>query len=178
MKANPKTKAEAKPEAAAPAGGGSKKKLVIILAGVLVLALAGGGGAWFMLKGDSEEHAEETSKTAKKAKKAKPAGPPVYIPVDQFTVNLQPENGEQYLQLAVTLQASSLEESEVIKTNMPKLRSRILLLLSSKHASEINTPEGKQQLGKEIMEQANLPFEPEGEPQEVSDVLFTAFIIQ
>jgi flagellar FliL protein len=178
VKANPKTKAESKPEAAAPAGGGSKKKLVIIVAGVLVLALAGGGGAWFMLKGDSEEHAEETSKTAKKAKKAKPAGPPVYIPVDQFTVNLQPENGEQYLQLAVTLQASSLEESEVIKTNMPKLRSRILLLLSSKHASEINTPEGKQQLSKEIMEAVNQPFDHDGQAQEVSEVLFTAFIIQ
>ena len=100
------------------------------------------------------------------------------LPVDQFTVNLQPENGDQYLQLAITLQAGSLEESEVIKTNMPKVRSRILLLLSSKHASEINTPEGKQQLSKDIMEAVNLPFESDGEAQEVSEVLFTAFIIQ
>jgi flagellar protein FliL len=177
LKANPKVKADAKAEAP-PVGGGSKKKLVMILAGVLVLALAGGGGAWFMLKGDSDEHAEE-AKSPKKAKKAKHAGPPVYIPVDQFTVNLQPENGgEQYLQLAITLQASSLEESEVIKTNMPKLRSRILLLLSSKHASEINTPEGKQQLSKEIMEAVNQPFDHDGQAQEVSEVLFTAFIIQ
>ncbi|WP_342119106.1 flagellar basal body-associated protein FliL [Pseudoduganella sp. OTU4001] len=169
-------KADAKAEAA-PVGGGSKKKLVFILAGVLVLALAGGGGAWFMLKGDDGEHAEE-AKPNKKAKKAKPAGPPVYVPVDQFTVNLQPENGEQYLQLAITLQSSTLEESAIIKENMPKLRSRILLLLSSKHASEINTPEGKQQLGKEILEAVNQPFENGGEPQEVSEVLFTAFIIQ
>ncbi|MGW8393922.1 flagellar basal body-associated protein FliL [Pseudoduganella sp. HUAS MS19] len=170
-------KADAKAEAAPPAGGG-KKKLIIILAGVLVLALAGGGGAWFMLKGDSEEHSEEAKPNKKAKKPAKKAGPPVYIPVDQFTVNLQPENGEQYLQLAITLQASSLEESEIIKTNMPKVRSRILLLLSSKHASEINTPEGKQQLSKDIMDAVNLPFENEGEAQEVSEVLFTAFIIQ
>jgi flagellar protein FliL len=169
-------KADAKAEAA-PVGGGSKKKLIIIVASVLVLALAGGGGAWFMLKGEPDEHAEE-SKPSKKAKKVKPAGPPVYIPVDQFTVNLQPENGEQYLQLAITLQASSLEESEAIKTNMPKLRSRILLLLSSKHASEINTPEGKQQLSKEILEAVNQPFEADGAQQEVTEVLFTAFIIQ
>ncbi|WP_028104775.1 flagellar basal body-associated protein FliL [Pseudoduganella violaceinigra] len=171
-------KADAKAEAAPPAGGGSKKKLIIILAAVLVLVLGGGAGAYFMLKGDSsEEHAEE--KAPKKSKKpAKKAGPPVYVPVDQFVVNLQPENGEQYLQLAITLQAGSLEESEVIKTNMPKLRSRILLLLSSKHASEINTPEGKEQLSKDIMEAVNQPFEKGGEPQEVSEVLFTAFIIQ
>ena len=169
-------KADAKAEAA-PVGGGSKKKLIIIMASVLVLALAGGGGAWFMLKGDSEEHAED-AKPAKKAKKAKKAGPPVYVPVDAFTVNLQPENGEQYLQLAITLQASSLEESEIIKNNMPKLRSRILLLLSSKHASEINTPEGKQQLSKDILEAVNQPFESGEDNQEVAEVLFTAFIIQ
>jgi len=173
-------KADAKAEAAPPAGGGSKKKLIIIVVAVLVLALAGGGAAWFFLKGDSsDEHAQEEKSPKKSAKKpAKKAGPPVYVPVDQFTVNLQPENGDQYLQLAVTLQASSLEESEVIKTNMPKLRSRILLLLSSKHASEINTPEGKEQLSKDIMHAVNQPFEAGGEPQEVSEVLFTAFIIQ
>lgn len=172
-------KADAKAEAAPPAGGGSKKKLIIIIVGVLVLALAGGGAAWFFLKSDSSDEHSQEEKSPKKAKKpAKKAGPPVYVPVDQFTVNLQPENGDQYLQLAITLQASSLEESEVIKTNMPKLRSRILLLLSSKHASEINTPEGKQQLSKDILQAVNQPFEAGGEPQEVAEVLFTAFIIQ
>ena len=172
-------KADAKAEAPPPVGGGSKKKLIIIVVAVLVLALGGGAAAWFFMHGDSGEEHSQDEKSAKKAKKpAKKAGPPVYIPVEQFTVNLQPENGDQYLQVAMTLQASSLEESEVIKTNMPKLRSRILLLLSSKHASEINTPEGKQQLSKEVLETVNQPFDNGGEHQEVSEVLFTAFIIQ
>jgi len=169
-------KAEAKPEA--PVGGGSKKKLIIIIIAVLVLAI-GGGGAWFMLnKHGDDEHAEEDAPKPKKTRKAKPAGPPVYAPVEPFTVNLQPENGEQYLQLAFTLQVGSLEEVEVVKTNMPKLRSRILLLLSSKRASEINTPEGKQALSQEILEQAKAPFETNGLPQDVTEVLFTSFIIQ
>ena len=172
-------KADAKAEAAAPVGGGSKKKLIIIAAGVLVLALAGGGAAWFFMQGGDSAQQAEDPKAAKKAKKAKPVGPPVYVPVDQFVVNLQPEaEGEQYLQLAFTLQVPSLEESEIVKSNMPKVRSRILLLLSSKHASEINTPEGKQQLAREIMAQLNQPFDEGGDEQEVSEVLFTAFIIQ
>jgi len=171
-------KAEAKAEAA-PAGGGSKKKLIIIIAAVLVLALGGGGAAWFFMHGaDSAEHEEEPVKKSKSKKKKKEAGPPVYVPVEAFTVNLQPEEGEQYLQLAFTLQLSDAEQSELIKNNMPKVRSRILLLLSSKRASEINTPEGKQQLSKEILEQVNLPFEEQGDEQEVSEVLFTSFIIQ
>ncbi|WP_395401594.1 flagellar basal body-associated protein FliL [Pseudoduganella sp. UC29_106] len=169
-------KADAKAEAAPPVGGGSKKKLVIILAIVLLVVLGGGGAAaFFMMKG-GEDHAEEAA--PKKNKKKKEAGPPVYVPVEPFTVNLQPENGEQYLQLAFTLQVGSLEEVELIKTNMPKVRSRILLLLSSKHASEINTPEGKQALSQEIMEQIKQPFDANGSPQDVTEVLFTSFIIQ
>jgi flagellar FliL protein len=169
-------KADAKAEAA-PVGGGSKKKLVIILIAVLLVVLAGGGAAaYFMLKG-SADHAEEETPKSKKGKKAKPAGPPVYVPVEPFTVNLQPENGDQYLQLAFTLQVSTLEEVELIKNNMPKVRSRILLLLSSKHASEINTPEGKTQLSQEIMEAVKQPFDGH-EPQDVTEVLFTSFIIQ
>ena len=173
-------KADAKAEAA-PAGGGSKKKLIMIIVAVLILAIGGGGGAYFMLKGhdDSAEHDDEPVKKSKSKKKKKhEAGPPVYVPVEAFTVNLQPEEGEQYLQLAFTLQVPDAEQSESIKNNMPKVRSRILLLLSSKKASEINTPEGKQALSKEILEQVNQPFEDGGDEQEVSEVLFTSFIIQ
>ncbi|QGZ39244.1 flagellar basal body-associated protein FliL [Pseudoduganella flava] len=171
-------KADAKAEAA-PAGGG-KKKLVIILVAVLILVLGGGGAAaFFLMKGHASDsdHEEEVVKTKKKKKKHD-EGPPVYVPVEPFTVNLQPEEGEQYLQLAFTLQVPDAEQSEVIKNNMPKVRSRILLLLSSKKASEINTPEGKQHLAKEILEQVNEPFQDRGDEQEVTEVLFTSFIIQ
>jgi flagellar protein FliL len=172
-------KADPKAEAAAPAGGGNKK-LVIILIALLVLVLAGGGaGAYFLLqdRGAAAGHDEEDAKPKKKKKKHD-EGPPVYVTVEPFTVNLNPEEGEQYLQLAFTLQVPDAEQSEVIKNNMPKVRSRILLLLSSKKASEINTPEGKTRLAKEILEQVNEPFQDRGDEQEVSEVLFTSFIIQ
>lgn len=173
MKANPKLKADPKADAAPPAN--SKKKLVVIIAAVAVLA-AGGGGAWFMMKGGGE-HEDEPVKT--KSKKAAKAGPPTYVPVEPFTVNLQPEaDTDQYLQLAFTLQVEGLEDSEAIKNNMAKVRSRVLLLLSGKRASEINTPEGKQQLAQEIMDQINSPFEHKGSEQAVTEVLFTSFIIQ
>lgn len=169
-------KADPKPDAAPAAGS---KKLVIILVAVLVLVLAGGGAAaYFLMKGNAadSEHEEETVKPKKKKKHDE--GPPVYVTVEPFTVNLNPEEGEQYLQLAFTLQVPDNEQSEVIKNNMPKVRSRILLLLSSKKASEINNPEGKTRLAKEIMEQVNEPFQNHGNEQEVSEVLFTSFIIQ
>lgn len=165
MKADPKTDAAA-------AGGGSKKKLIIVIvAAVLGTAAIGGGAGWYFLHGKKD--APEPAR-----KHASKSGPPVYVPIEQFTVNLQPENGEQYLQTALTLQVASPEEVELIKLNMPKVRSRLLLLLSNKKASELTSAEGKKQLATEIIEQVNAPFENKGPEQEVMDVLFTSFIIQ
>jgi flagellar FliL protein len=175
LKANPKSKADPKAEAAS--AGGSKKMLIIILAAVLLLGGVGGGAAWFFLHGKSDDSAPAKSK---RKEAAHPSGPPVFTVVEPFTVNLQPgENGtDQYLQLAFTLQVPGLEDAQVLKDNMPKIRSRMLLLLSGKQAADINTPEGKKQLSSEIIAQLKEPFEEHGSPQEVTDVLFTSFIIQ
>ena len=173
MKADPKADA-----AAAPAGGGKSKLIIIVLAAVIVLGL-GGGAAWYFLHGSSaEETAEAPKKEKSSKKKKKEAHPPEYLAIEPFTVNLQPENGDQYLQVAFTLQVDGPEQAELIKTNMAKVRSRVLLLLSGKKASEINTVEGKQQLAGEILAVVKSPFSEHEEEQEVSDVLFTSFIIQ
>ena len=116
---------------------------------------------------DGEKHA-----------KAEAPKPPVFVVMEPFTVNLQNEGSEQFLQTAFTLQVANNEEVELLKVYMPQVRSRLLLLLSSKHASEINTPEGKKKLGTEIVASINQPFSAGGKKQEVSDVFFTSFVIQ
>jgi flagellar FliL protein len=174
MKADPKADA-----AAAPAGGGKKKMFAIVGALVVVLGLGGAGAAWFMMhNGGGEEVAEAPKKEHGSKKKKKAEAPAEYLAVEPFTVNLQPETGDQYLQVAFTLQVDGPEQAEVIKANMAKVRSRVLLLLSGKKASEINTVEGKQQLAGEILAVVKEPFDQHGDEQEVSDVLFTSFIIQ
>jgi len=180
LKANPKMKADPKADAAAPASGGKNKLFILIGALVVVLGL-GGGAAWYFLHGSDDGAAsskkEHSAGNDKKKKKDKEA-PPEYLAIEPFTVNLQPENGDQYLQLAFTLQVDGVEQAEVIKNNMAKVRSRVLLLLSGKKASEINTVQGKQQLAGEILAVVKEPFTEHGDEQEVSDVLFTSFIIQ
>ena len=176
MKANPKMKADPKADAAAPAAG-SKKKLVIMLVAA-VLVLGGGAGGWLFMQGGTggEAHADEA---APKKKKKKEAGVKAeYVPVESFTVNLQPEAGDQYLQVQFTLQVGGPEQVTLVKDNMAKVRSRVLLLLSGKKASEINTVAGKQQLAAEIKAVVQQPFDEGGDEQDVSDVLFTSFIIQ
>jgi flagellar FliL protein len=165
MKADPKAEA-------APAPGSSKKMIIMIAAAVLTLSAGGGAAAWFFTKDDGG------ATPAKKEHKAAKAEKPEYVPVEPFTVNLQPETGEQYLQVQFTLQVPGPANAEVIKENMAQVRSRVLLLLSGKKASEINTVDGKRQLAGEILNTIKAPFVEKGEPQEVSDVLFTSFIIQ
>jgi flagellar FliL protein len=180
LKANPKIKADPKADAAPVAASGKGKLFIMIGAAVLVLALGAGAGWYFMHKGADDSAAAEPAKkehtSSKKAKKSE--AKPEYIAVEPFTVNLQPEHGDQYLQVAFTLQVDSPEQVELIKANMAKVRSRVLLLLSGKKASEISTVEGKQQLAGEILAAVNAPFDEHGDAQEVSDVLFTSFIIQ
>jgi flagellar FliL protein len=146
----------------------SKKKRLMIIGTALLVAGIGAGVAWYFT----------LSKPAAAAHKVARAEPPEYVAIDAFTVNLQPENGDQYLQIQFTLQVPNQKEGEVIKANMAKVRSRMLMLLSGKKASEITTVEGKRRLATEILAALRQPFADKGEPQQVSDVLYTAFIIQ
>ena len=165
------SKAPAKPaeEGAVPAK--SKKKLIVIVVAALVLLGGIGGGAFFFLSkkkaaGKEKEHKEEVAKA------------PVFLPLEPFVVNLQSEAGDKYLQVQMTLQVPDDAQVSLIKDNVPQVRSRLLMLLSSKDASEILTQEGKDKLIEEIIEQVNLPFVPKGEPQKVSGVFFTSFVVQ
>lgn len=169
-KANPKVVPidEAKAEAAPPRKN-SKKKLFLIL-GALLLALGGGGGAWYFMGGEASEPGAPA--------KLEPPKPPVFLAMEPFTVNLQQELGEQYLQVAFTLQVADQSQVDSIKLYMPLVRSRILLLLATKKASELSTSEGKKKLQDEIIAQVKQPFAPQSPPQQVSGVFFTSFVIQ
>lgn len=150
---------------AAPAGK-SKKKLFIILGALVVLLGGGGAAAWFFTQpDDSPKHAE-----------AGPQEAPVYLALDTFTVNLQ--DGDQYMQVDITLQVADEDQVNAIKLHMPLVRNRLLALLSSKHAEELVTPADKKKLAQEILAQVKQPFSPEATPQRVKDVLFTSFVIQ
>ena len=168
-------KAEAA-EAAAPASGSKKKKIILIAIIAAVLLGGGGAAAAFFLSKKPD--------SGKEVKKAEKAAPPVFLPLDNFIVNLQTDNGDKYLQAGITLQVRSEEQISYYKANMPQLRSRILLLLSGKSAEELLTSEGKAKLEDELIKQVQEPYneeEPtpkEAEERRILGVYFTSFMIQ
>lgn len=150
----------------------SKKMLIIvILFGVLLLIVAGGAAAFFML--GSKKAAPEGEHAAAEVSKA-----PVFVNIEPYVVNLQPETGDQFLQASITLQVANDSTAEAIKTFMPLVRSRLLVALSSKKASELLTVEGKKKLTEEIITTLNEPYTANGKPQQVNDVFYTSFVIQ
>ena len=166
----------------------SKKLLIIILAVVLLLVVGGGAAAFLLMKGshdeehaDDDEVAEEPAKPAKKKDKKKEHGaPPVFVNLDPFTVNLVPETGDQYLQVALSLELEGPESQAELTAMMPKIRNNVVMLLSAKKASELLTKEGKEKLAGEIREQMNHVLAPGAKEDDapVKEVLFTSFIIQ
>lgn len=199
-------KAAAAPdEAGADAPKKKGNKMLIIIIALLVVVILGGAAAFFMMGGShadegedgeevvAEEDHDAAAKEAKKAKlKKKDAEakglPPVFVELDPFTVNLQPETAvDQYLQVKATLRVDEQPAADNLKVYMPEIRHRVLMLLSGKKASELGSAEGREQLAEDIKHAVNaivgeVPRNRKGEPEEpigpVESVLFTSFIVQ
>lgn len=155
--------AEAAPAQSQAAGG--KKKLIIIIAVVLLLVLVGGGAAFFLLKkkhADGEEgedgaHAEAKAKPKAEAQHAPPPklrdpkNPPVFVPLEPFTVNLADRESDRYAQIGVTLEIEDAKFGDQMKQYMPAIRSNILIVLSAKTADQLLSREGKDKLARQIL---------------------------
>ncbi len=181
------------PAADAPAAEGAapkkKSKMMIIIAAVVVVLIAAGAAAFFIMKKNKGGEEGESAESHAPAKKAKDhSHPPAFVNLEPFTVNLTPENGEQYLQVVVVFKLPDEKSGEGVKVYMPELRHRILMTLSSKKASELSTADGRMELANQIMDEANSVVGTPGRTDKngkkvaaegpIEAVLFTSFIIQ
>lgn len=136
----------------APAPKGKKKLLVIIIAAVVVLAIAGVGALLLLKKkshGDEEEADAGHAKPAV-AKVRDPKSPPVFAPLDPFTVNLADKEAERYAQIGITLELDAAPTADALKVFMPAVRNNILMLLAHKTSTELMERDGKEKLAKEV----------------------------
>jgi flagellar FliL protein len=127
----------------APSGKRSSKTILIVAA--LLLCAGGGAASWFFLGGAGTEPAA----TAAEAPRARTNA--VFVPLEQFTVNLADEGGERLAQIALTLEVADTRTEQSIKTRMPAIRNAILLQLSSLESKELLTVAGKERLAGRII---------------------------
>lgn len=153
----------------APEGKKSKKSLIIIILIAVFAIGAGAGGTWYFMKMSGDEDSEPVKPKEK---------PTTFVDLDIFTVNLQPEESSQYLQVGLTVKAKETLVVAEIKKQMPAIRNRILMLLSSKKSADITGIVGKQQLSQQIADEIKQSLDSSELQEDVLEVLFTSFVIQ
>lgn len=199
------TKSDVSEETPAPPAKKSKKLFIIIIA---VILLAGGGAAtYFFMKpahtptknANKDEATDEAANgTEDNVAEDRKVAPPKYVALGTFTANLIHEEGDRYLQVAISIKISKPELEELIKASNPEILHHVNMLLQSKRPSELATPEGKEKLASDIKAQIervlglvkvmpNSPAQPASAPSAavptqnksgIEEVLFTSFIIQ
>ncbi|HEY4372981.1 MAG TPA: flagellar basal body-associated FliL family protein [Burkholderiales bacterium] len=171
-------------KAAAPATEGAppkkgKKMLVIVVAALVLVLGAGGAGAYVLMGKKGGKGKEAEAEASKKEKK-----PSVFTALDPFTVNLADRDRDHYLQIGLTYEVAGKDVEEEVKAQMPLIRSHILLLLTSKTATELATAQGKAKLAGELIAVARQPMADahaagaQGADHGIVNVHFSAFIIQ
>ncbi|MFJ2990537.1 flagellar basal body-associated protein FliL [Collimonas sp. NPDC087041] len=145
-----------------------KSKLGLILI-VLSAALAAAGAAYYF-----------TSMQTAKAATPPIAVPetPIFLALDPFTVNLQGDDRDRFLHIGVTLKVADAKTQAQIVQYLPETRSRILGLLSNRDPNSLVTADDKNKLADEILKVVNKPLAISQPPQHVTNVLFTAFVVQ
>lgn len=140
---------------------------------LLLVAAASIGGTLFY-SSRFTAHAVETPR--------KPAPPPVpspiYVPLDPFTVTLQGNYDRRILYTAITLRVADAASGKLLTSYMPEVRNRVLLTLSAQNPETVQTPEARATLAKALTESLEAPYIPQPVGPRISNVLFTAFVVQ
>ncbi|MDX1669577.1 MAG: flagellar basal body-associated FliL family protein [Limnobacter sp.] len=103
-----------------------------------------------------------------------------FFDLEPVIVNLAAPDTNRYLQVTFTYELSGDTTLENMKTYLPIIRSRALMVLSTKTAEEISSPQGKNLLLDQLLDAARytltgVDFNP---GKGVENVHLTSFIIQ
>ena len=196
-KSAPKSEPADKEDSDSKTSKKSKLKPVLLIVAILFAMAGTGAGGWYMshksaakaeaadadteAENEDESDSENQAKTKAKGKAAKgksdQAKPPIFANLDAFTVNLQRDETDHYLQVTLVLKVGETSTVDAVKPYTPQLRNNILLLLSSKRAKDLESTEAKQKLASEITAIAKMSVTP-AIAEDISGVFFTTFLIQ
>ena len=145
----------------------SKKGLIFVILGTVV-AIGGCVGYYICSQSQAEAKRKQAELEAtpeyqlkKQMEFRKENKPPRFVAMDEFTVNLPGRGGEHYLQTKILLRTGDAATETKIKSFMPIIRDKILLVLSSRTMQELATVDGKNAMAKEIALVINAIIEPQ-----------------
>lgn len=149
---------------------GASRILVILIVVVALLGAAAAGGYVALSSGGKKPKPEEVEK----------------VPLGTFVVNLRPGGGFNYLKVTVGLEVRGHAPKKggegkgglagVVEEHKLELSDVVVTTLTGKSFMEMHTPEGKQQLRRELMARMNQRLKMTG--VRVTQVFFAEFVAQ
>ncbi len=161
-------------------GGKSKPRLLIIL--IIILVLAGGGGAYYFFKGGAPEgeaaEADAEAEGDDVAEEEKLATPYYFSLDPPFVVNFAGKSRAKFLQVNIGGLTRDPGIKEDITTHLPHIRNNVVFILSSQRYEDLISPEGKENLRKQVLSEIRNILKKETGKGDVEDIYFTSFVMQ
>jgi flagellar protein FliL len=161
--------------------GAKNPKLRLIILIVIALLLAGGAGFYFMQGAAPDEGvATDGAESEAEAKaKVEALATPYYFSLNPpFVVNFVGKGRAKFLQVNIDGLTRNPSVKEDITTHLPHIRNNVVFLLSSKRYDDLITPEGKEELRKQVLEEIRNILTQETGNGDVEDIYFTSFVMQ
>ena len=152
----------------AQTGPSKSRKIRILLIFLLPLGIAGTAGAAYYYLNKQPANVQAIARVEE----------PIFVALEPFTVNLQPNGHSRFLHVALTLKMTDAKSQGQVTQYLPEVRSRALTVLSNRDAEHLVTPEDKAKLSSELMAALNQPFGPDLPKQKIANVMFTTFMVQ
>lgn len=155
-----------------------KKWVVLII--VLVVLVAGSILGTLLLANKFDIHLGVGTASSATTEPAPPTvvTPPIFVPLEPFTVTLKTENRSRILYTGITVRVMNQPSRTILLDYMPEVRDRVLRLLATQNVDHIQTPDGRAALVAALSAELQKPYLPMPQGPQISDVLFTAFVIQ
>lgn len=156
------------------------KKWVVLIV-VLIVLVAGSILGTLLLANKFDIHlgvGTASSATTEPAPTPAVVTPPIFVPLEPFTVTLKTESRSRILYTGITVRVTNQPSRTILLDYMPEVRDRVLRLLATQNVDHIQTPEGRAALVAALSAELQKPYLPMPQGPQISDVLFTAFVIQ
>lgn len=158
--------AKSTPDAFSPAPRRGPSLAVLALLGLLLAVSSGAAWWWFV----GQQPAQE-------ARAPKPVDP-IFVGLEPFTVNLQPNGRSRYLHVAISLKVADDKVQGLLVMHLPEVRSRVLAVLANRDADALLLPAEKERLATEVRAVLEQPFGKHPAAEGISQVMFTTFMLQ
>jgi flagellar FliL protein len=141
------------------AAGGAKKPAflenkVLLLGGVVVLqAILAIGITQFVIVPRLGQSAASAAGEAVEAAEPEEPAEGVLVSLEEIIASLRTEgSGKNYVRTTISVEVKDEEMAKVIEERLAQLRDAVIMTVSQRTAVELSTPEGTQELRKELLE--------------------------